>query len=243
VLVLARHRGADHLGVSIIAGYDIEAAVAKQLGTQLSVIPKDKLPKLVERLHALPPMPTFEDALRTDQQILLMTLDRGSRSYPATTQRRLLTQPRPPAERYAPDDPRVLAAKAEIESAIPELLRIDQLPPEQWPEAQQQFMSKPSSVPGRRGAGNIMAGMFGAQRRIAQGRIQFRLLEAAVAVTQDGPDAVKRLTDPYGHPITAAVHEDGAIELSSDTQLGKPIILRLEPPPKAPAIGPGTNSK
>jgi hypothetical protein len=131
VLVLARHIAADQTSVSAFVACQIQIDVARQLGTHVSFVPKEHLPAFSKRLQTLPPMPTYEQMLRTYQRMALVSVRQGPTTFPAATQSRLLTRRLQHVPR-AGDDPIIATFETATEFAIAELLRIEQLPPQHW---------------------------------------------------------------------------------------------------------------
>jgi hypothetical protein len=63
-----------------------------------------------------------------------------------------------------------------------------------------------------------------------------RMMEAAIVVEVEGPEAAGRFTDQFGQRFNVERKDDGAIEISSDQPLGKPLLLRIEPLSAKPKV-------
>jgi len=213
--------------ISYLVCFANERDATDALCTGLNSFDPDSLTRLITRLDNLPPMPTLSDSLKLERAMTVEWSIKKVRSagpnpnWHDTLGFLGIREGKPDLNavdqlvKEAGGTPDSIAAK--IEALLPfyqEAAKLDSshLTQAEFNKQAQQLTSKYASNPF---SSPILPQLEGIHNAVIAAQTRMTLLRAAIAVTQNGPDAVKQFTDPSDHqPITYQPKSNG-FELTS----------------------------
>ena len=267
ILAFGRHVGSE----GVLAARESEAriveSVAQQVGTMLHATPPEVAKRFGARLKGLGPSMPWADAVRRQAAYVGPNLRGWAKDDPEkfvgpdgrfTRAVALRYRLDPEAEKKRAADAQALRAlwldprrrDAAIE-AVPPLVeqaaRLLELPNDQFPAAAEAFQRQLEAHPL---ALLVVPDVAREREKMLAEAVHRAMLEAAVALRVEGPEAVSRYRDPAGDgPLELSVLEaprgggERAYELQSKLtrRIGnRPVVLRVGPPAKrAPGVLPG----
>jgi hypothetical protein len=226
-LAAARHLNNPPVAISLLVSFANERDAIDALASGLNSFDRENLARLTTRLDSLPAMPTLSDSLKLESAMTVEWAEKKVRSagpnpnWHETLGFLGMREGKPDLNavdqlvKEAGGTPDSIAAK--IEALLPfyqEAAKLDSshLTQAEFNKQAQQLASKYASNPL---ASPILPQLEGIHNAVIAAQTRMTLLRAAIAVTQNGPDAVKQFTDPSDHqPITYQPKSNG-FELTS----------------------------
>jgi hypothetical protein len=265
ILAFARHVGSE--GVLVARGSEgrIVESVAQQAGTMLGATPPDVAKRFGAQLKGLPASTSWPDAVRREAAYVEPNLREWAKADPEKlvgpdgrfTRAVIVRYPLDPeAEKKRAADARAVRAlwldPAKREPAIAgvrplfeEAARVLELPNDTFPAGAEAFQRKLEAQPLAR---LLVPDVIRERDKMLTDAVYRAMLEAAVALRAEGPEALKHFRDPAGDgPFEYLLVEgprggERVYELQSKLTRAigqRRAVLRLSPPPKrAPGVLP-----
>jgi len=224
-LRLARHVENEPIMILQLVGYAIEGMAVQAAASHLPAA-KAALPDLAAALDGLPASPTVADMLKRENESFvggtIRELKAAEKAKPGDWARVWKEIIGPGTEGAEPGAAALRAVKSfdEViqlsESLIPmydELAKLSALPPKEFDAKYPEFVKKAEAANPLARAVLPAVDKVGAAKRRADARLA--LLKAAIAVVQNGPEAIKDHKDPFGDGPFGYQATAGGFELKS----------------------------
>lgn len=205
VLTLARHAGSDSLLFSLLVQYRIEAMAIDLAADHLSSLDTSARVKLAERLRNLPASGRIEECVRGERQFFIGHLIKALKAADPNSDwvnkifvstGALNDEEARAAIAAAGGTPEsVLKCLIELDPIYDKLAQAIALPPDQS-HAQFELLKKEfeTNPMGKR----FLPPLLVSCDQAARARARFVMLQAAIAVSLEGPDKLKEYPDPAG---------------------------------------------
>src|SRR5688500_17551544 len=266
VLAFARHIGSEGVLVARASEGRMVESVAQQVWMRLQATPPEVARRFGERLKGMRPSMAWPDVVRREAGFAAQNLQAWAKADPeryvgtdGRLTRAVMLRHRldPEADRKRTEDAQALRAlwldprrRAAAIEAVPPLVeqvaRVLELPPEQFPAAAEALKRQVEAQPLAR---LVVPDVEREREAMLADAVYRAMLEAAVAVRVEGPDALNRYRDPAGDgPFEYSLVEgprggERVYELKSrlTRRIGnRPTVLRIGPrAPRAPGLLPG----
>jgi hypothetical protein len=238
VLTLGRHCSTDEIIISLLVDYAIEQVAIETAATSLPSLDTDQLEALAQRLEALPPQPSMFDAVVAENEMYVGWLRRLLSTEDGKTE---LIKLFDSMAKDAVDDIRkhsreeLLEAVKQLQGFYDRLAKVIALPPDRVKQAEERLLANPGvDGPARQYALTICPAISSARMAEAKHQTLLALLKAAIAVQQDGPEALEKdaCRDPFGKgPFTYTKTESGfKLQSSFVDSKGQPVSLTVGRP-------------
>jgi hypothetical protein len=230
---LARHAGADPVLISKLVQYAMESMVVDVTADHLLNLDTAARTHLAAFLRTLPPSGHIEDCMGGERELVSGYLVKALKAADPKTdwvdQIFISTNVMPAEEARATvaaaggTPQSVLKCLSDLDPLYPQLAQVLALPPKQFQTQleplKKQFEANPI---GKR----FLPAFIKSYEQSARARVRFAMLQAAIAVSLDGPDKLKEYPDPAGQGLfeyrplaqgfalqSAVVHENQPVTL------------------------------
>ncbi len=232
VITLGRHCGKDAILISLFIDYAIEQMAINTIAANLPSLDQQQLKALAEQLDSLPNLPTVADAVRAEKEMFAGWLVRAL-SQPDGKEQLLtvLHGALPNADDIVNRSrEELLAAVKDVYGFYDRLAEVVAKSPEEVKQAEKQLMAEPGiEGPARDMAMGLVPATGSARMVEAKHQTRLALIQAAVAVQLDGPDALKKEAhrDPFGSGAFTYAKRANGFELRSSftDRQGEPVSM------------------
>lgn len=236
-LVLARRTGGEALLISVLVQFAIEEIAVQAIAPQLLDLSEAQLSQFAAQLSTLPPRTTIGQGIESERKWILGWMRRKFVSSNSAEEREealrdLLGDNHPElskAREYLNDTDTVEKHLDEVGKYYDEMQRILKLPGTELPAAWNDLEGRIKQEPN--GLVQLLLPAIGSAQRAEQTALaRLAMLETAMAIVQDGDDALAKHVDPAGGGPFRLQRVGGAFQLTSKAvHRDKPLRITFGP--------------